>query len=170
MERATLQTKQKRYAWLFLEVSEEEKVFYQRFVARHGGAFGEVEQPAGGYRLDFPPGTRIVLNEEERLPLEESYHLLYPDGVRITWYRAIKVDRACCAISCWCRCLMMTIGRSLNRKPVRLPIDSPHESTSGLQPVLLRGWSGLRARCSTSYTVSRRICYHVFERENHAAT
>ena len=93
METSIPQAKQKRYAWLFLEVSEEEKVFYQRFVARHGGAFVEVEQPAGGYRLDFPLGTRIVPNEEEQLPLDESYHLLYPDGVRITWYRAIKMDR-----------------------------------------------------------------------------
>jgi hypothetical protein len=25
--------------------------------------------------------------------LEDSYHLVYPDGTRLTWYRVMKLDR-----------------------------------------------------------------------------
>lgn len=67
-------------------------MFYRRFVARHGGAFTAIEQAEASYRLDCPPGTRIVPNEEEGLPLEESYRLVYPDGTHVTWYREMKLD------------------------------------------------------------------------------
>ncbi len=76
---------------LFLDVSQDEIIFYRRFVERHGGAFVPMEQPAGSYRLDFPSGTRVVPNEE--FELRDSYCLLYPDGVRLTWYRVMKLDR-----------------------------------------------------------------------------
>ncbi len=92
METSTVEMSKQRYAWLFLEVSEEEVRFYRRFVQRHGGAFEAMTRPEGSYRLDFPPGTRIVPNEEAGLPLRESYHLVYPDGVHVTWYRVMKLD------------------------------------------------------------------------------
>ncbi len=82
-----------RGSWGLLEMSEEEVAFYQRFVARHGGALVRMGEPADSYRLDFPPGTRIALNEELGVPLEDSYHIVYPDGTRLTWYRVMKLDR-----------------------------------------------------------------------------
>lgn len=92
METSAGAVAKERYAWLFVEVSEEERAFYRRFVRQHGGAFEAVEQPTDGYRLDFPPGTRIVPNQEAGLSLRDSYHLVYPDGVYVTWYRAMKLD------------------------------------------------------------------------------
>jgi hypothetical protein len=82
-----------RGSWGFLGMSEEEVAFYQRFVARHGGALVALGEPKDSYRLDFPPGTRIAPNEELGVPLEDSYHIVYPDGTRLTWYRVMKLDR-----------------------------------------------------------------------------
>jgi hypothetical protein len=82
-----------RGSWGLLEMSEEEVAFYQRFVARHGGALVRMGETEGSYRLDFPPGTRIAPNEELGVPLEDSYHIVYPDGTRLTWYRVMKLDR-----------------------------------------------------------------------------
>lgn len=92
MEMSTAQVNKQPYAWLFLGMSEEEIQFHRRFVERHGGSFTAVEQPARGYRLDFPPDTRMVPHEEAGLPLRESYQLVYPDGARVLWYRAMKLD------------------------------------------------------------------------------
>jgi hypothetical protein len=80
-------------SWLFLEVSEEEVTFYRRFIERHGGAFVAMAGPERSYRLDFPPGARIARNEELDVPLQDSYHIVYPDGARLTWYRVMKLDR-----------------------------------------------------------------------------
>ena len=103
METPTGEAGKEQLAWLFLDVSEEEKQFYRRFVQQHGGAFEAVEQhggafeaveqPADSYRLTFPEGTRIAPNEEPGLSLRESYHLVYPDGMRVTWYRTMKLDQ-----------------------------------------------------------------------------
>ena len=82
-----------RGSWGLLEMSEEEVAFYGRFVARHGGALVRMGETEESYRLDFPPGTRIALNEELGMPLEDSYHIVYPDGTRLTWYRVMKLDR-----------------------------------------------------------------------------
>src|SRR5579885_1369454 len=65
-------------SWGFLGMSEEEVAFYRRFVARHGGALVAMGEAKDSYRLDFPPGTRIALNEELGVPLEDSYHIVYP--------------------------------------------------------------------------------------------
>lgn len=92
MEMATARASKQPYAWLFLDMSEEEIQFHRRFVERHGGAFTAVEHPTRGYRLDFPPGTRMVPNEDEELTLRESYQLVYPDGTRVIWYRSMKLD------------------------------------------------------------------------------
>lgn len=80
-------------SWLFLEVSEEEVAFYRRFVERHGGAFVAMAGPESSYRLDFPPCARIARNQELDVPLQDSYHIVYPDGARLTWYRVMKLDR-----------------------------------------------------------------------------
>ncbi|HLG79021.1 MAG TPA: hypothetical protein VKX46_21595, partial [Ktedonobacteraceae bacterium] len=45
-----------RGSWGFLGMSEEEVAFYQRFVARHGGALVAMGEPKESYRLDLPPG------------------------------------------------------------------------------------------------------------------
>ncbi len=76
---------------LFLDASQDEILFYRRFVKRHGGAFEPMRQPAGSYRLDFPPGTRIARSED--FDLCDSYHLVYPDGTHLTWYRVMQLDR-----------------------------------------------------------------------------
>lgn len=76
---------------LFLNIEEAEMLFYRRFVARHGGAFEGMSQPVGGYRLDFPPGTRVARNRD--FALCDSYHVVYPDGTHLTWYRVLKIDR-----------------------------------------------------------------------------
>ena len=93
MQTSTIQEGEVTGSWLFLEVSEEEEAFYRRFVERHGGAFVTLAGPEGCYRLDFPACTRIACNEELGVPLEDSYHIVYPDGVRLTWYRVMKLDR-----------------------------------------------------------------------------
>lgn len=80
-------------SWLLLEMVEGEVEFYQRFVKKHGGALVAMAQPADSYRLDFPPGTHIAPNEELDVPLQDSYHIVYPDGTRLTWYRIMKLDR-----------------------------------------------------------------------------
>lgn len=72
-------------------VSENKLAFYRRFVERHGGAFVPLERN-GEYRLDFPPGTRRLHNKEFALSLRESYLLLYPDGIRLIWYRRLLID------------------------------------------------------------------------------
>lgn len=76
---------------VFLGVDDEGKLFYRRFVERHGGAFVAIAEPDGCYRLDFPPGTRITSNKGT--PLHDSYHIVYPDGTRLTWYRVMKLDQ-----------------------------------------------------------------------------
>ncbi len=91
MESGTIDLNAPPASRLLLRVSEDEMLFYRRFVERHGGAFEAVRQPVGGYRLDFPPGTRIVTNDA--YDLRDSYRLLYPDGAFMTWYRMIKLDR-----------------------------------------------------------------------------
>jgi hypothetical protein len=78
---------------VFLGVDEEGQLFDRRFVERHGGAFVAIAEPDGCFRLDFPPGTHIMPNEESGAPLQESYHIVYPDGTRMTWYRVLKLDR-----------------------------------------------------------------------------
>ncbi len=93
MNTAKIEVGEVRGSWGFLGMSEEEVAFYRRFVARHGGALVAMGEPADSYRLDFPPGTRIALNEELGVPLEDSYHIVYPDGTRLTWYRVMKLDR-----------------------------------------------------------------------------
>ncbi len=93
MERSKVEEGAEAGSWLFLEVSEEEVVFYRRFVERHGGTFVAMAGPASSYRLDFPPGTRIARNEELDVPVQDSYHIVYPDGARLTWYRVMKLDR-----------------------------------------------------------------------------
>ena len=76
---------------LFLDAGEDDIRFYRRFVQRHGGTFEPVRQSAGSYRLDFPPGTRIARNQD--FDLCDSYHVVYPDGVHLTWYRVLRIDR-----------------------------------------------------------------------------
>jgi hypothetical protein len=46
-----------RGSWGFLGMSEEEVAFYQRFVARHGGALVAMGKAQKSYRRDFSPGT-----------------------------------------------------------------------------------------------------------------
>ena len=93
MNTAKIEVGEVRGSWGFLGMSEEEVAFYRRFVARHGGALVAMGEAKDSYRLDFPPGTRIALNEELGVPLEDSYHIVYPDGTRLTWYRVMKLDR-----------------------------------------------------------------------------
>lgn len=78
---------------VFLGVDDEGKLFYWRFVQRHGGAFVAIAEPDGCYRLDFPPGTHIASNTESGAPLQDSYDIVYPDGTRLTWYRVMKLDQ-----------------------------------------------------------------------------
>jgi len=75
---------------LLLKVDEAEAVFYRRFVERHGGSFVALRSPKNSYRLDFPAGARVERNEGYD-PLE-SYRIVYPDGVCLTWYRMFKLD------------------------------------------------------------------------------
>ncbi len=93
MEKSRIEEEAEAGSWLFLEVDEDEQGFYRRFVERHGGAFVAMAGPASSFRLDFPPGTRIARNEELDVPVQDSYHIVYPDGARLTWYRVMKLDR-----------------------------------------------------------------------------
>ena len=92
METQVIEAGAEAGSWMFLEVDENEVVFYRRFVERHGGAFVALREPQGSYRLDFPPGTRIARNAGLGVPLRESYQIVYPDSERLTWYRAMKLD------------------------------------------------------------------------------
>jgi hypothetical protein len=96
-------------ARLLLKVDEAEAIFYRRFVERHGGAFVALRSPKGSYRLDFPPGTRVECNEGYEP--HDSYCILYPDGVALTWYRMFKPT--CCSSPC----PMMMIGPCLMAYP-----------------------------------------------------
>src|SRR5581483_331193 len=110
MENMTIDLSRPPISRLFLNVSEEEILFYRRFVQRHGGAFEPMEQPvdrsrlqfapgipadqldlSGSYRLDFPRGARIAANEG--FDLRDSYRVLYPDGAYVVWYRVLTIDR-----------------------------------------------------------------------------
>jgi hypothetical protein len=77
-------------ARLLLKVDEEEAIFYRQFVERHGGSFVGLRSPKSSYRLDFPPGTRVERNEGYEP--HDSYRIVYPDGVALTWYRMFKLD------------------------------------------------------------------------------
>lgn len=77
---------------LFLSgLKADAQAFYQRFVARHGGAFIATEQE-GRYRLDFPPGTRKVPNDVSDPLMRSTYRLLYPDGASFIWFRTLIID------------------------------------------------------------------------------
>jgi hypothetical protein len=57
MGRAKIEVGEVRGSWGLLERREEEVAFYERFVARHGGALARMGETEESYRLDFPPGT-----------------------------------------------------------------------------------------------------------------
>ena len=72
-------------------LSEPSLEFYTYFVELHGGALVPLEN-GRDYRLDFPPGTRKLPNEEAGLSLRESYLLEYPDGTLVQWHRHLTLN------------------------------------------------------------------------------
>ena len=80
-----------------LHTLDEPKLeFYTYFVELHCGALVPLKS-GRDYRLDFPPGTRKLPNEESGLPQRESYVLYYPDGTCVIWYRHLILDGKPCS-------------------------------------------------------------------------
>jgi hypothetical protein len=82
---------QEPYSILMLDMQDDELDFYRRFVRRHGG----VLKP-GPYRgsavLSFPPGTQKLSNDPDDPQMQETYRLLYAEGICLTWYRLLILD------------------------------------------------------------------------------
>jgi hypothetical protein len=78
-------------ALLLSDVPDNELEFFRRFASRHGGAVVPVGHH-GWYRLDLPPGTQQLPNDEDDLLMRETYRLLYPDGTSLIWYRQFVLD------------------------------------------------------------------------------
>jgi hypothetical protein len=76
---------------LLSDVQDDELEFFRRFVRRHGGAIVP-EGQQGWYRLEFPPGTQRLPNDEDDPQMDETYRLQYPDGAGLIWYRLLMLD------------------------------------------------------------------------------
>ncbi|HEY1348864.1 MAG TPA: hypothetical protein VGF67_04485 [Ktedonobacteraceae bacterium] len=73
------------------DVQDDELKFFQRFVRQHGGAIVPMGR-SSWYRLEFPPGTQRLPNDERDPQMNQTCRLQYPDGAGLIWYRLLMVD------------------------------------------------------------------------------